>query len=118
MAKYLEDKRGRLQGQQTGQVQTQAVKPTPKVQTAVQTQAAAPAAAEKRNYSAPQTPVQKQNTAPAPAQTPATPMQKPRTDLVTQAQQYLNQQLGGYNSRYGSQITDLVQQLQDRPKFE
>ena len=38
--------------------------------------------------------------------------------MVAQAQDYLNQQLSGYSSRYGSQITDLVAQLQNRPAFE
>ena len=118
MAKYLEDKRRRLQGQQSGQVQTQAVNPAPKAQTPVQTQAAAPAPAEKQTYTAPTAPAEKQSATPAPAQTTTAPVQTPGNDVVAQAQQYLNQQLGGYNSRYGSQITDLVQQLQDRPKFE
>jgi hypothetical protein len=131
MAKYLEDKRRRLQGQQTEAVQKQPVQYTPKTVPAVQTQAAAPA------------PVQKQTAAPAPTPqatpqrtleqqagainqvpsqqvhtTTAAPAQTGTSDVVAQAQDYLNQQLGSYNSRYGSQITDLLQQLQNRPAFE
>ena len=45
--KYLEDKRRRLQGQQTEVVQKKPVQYTPKSAPAVQTQAAAPAPAEK-----------------------------------------------------------------------
>ena len=131
MAKYLEDKRRRLQGKQTGPVQKQPVQYAPKTQNPVQTQAAAPA------------PVQKQTAAPAPTPqatpqraleqqagvinqvppqqvhtTAAAPAQTGTSDVVAQAQDYLNQQLGSYNSRYGSQITDLVAQLQNRPAFE
>ena len=131
MAKYLEDKRRRLQGQQTEAVQKQPVQYAPKTAPAVQTQAAAPA------------PVQKQTAAPAPTPqatpqrtleqqagvinqvpsqqvhtTTAAPTQTGTSDVVAQAQDYLNQQLGSYNSRYGPQITDLVQQLQNRPAFE
>lgn len=131
MAKYLEDKRRRLQGQQTAPVQKQPVQYTPKTAPAVQPQAAAPA------------PVQKQTAAPAPTPqatpqraleqqagainhvpsqqvhtTTAAPTQTGTSDVVAQAQDYLNQQLGSYNSRYGSQITDLVAQLQNRPAFE
>lgn len=131
MAKYLEDKRRRLQGQQEGVVQKQPIQYTPKTAPAVQTQAAAPA------------PVQKQTAAPAPTPqatpqraleqqagvinqvppqqvhtTAAAPAQTGTSDVVAQAQDYLNQQLGSYNSRYGSQITDLVAQLQNRPAFE
>ena len=120
MAKYLEDKRRRLLGQQEGVVQKQPIQYTPKAQPAAQTQAAAPA------------PAQKQSTAPAPAQKqtnaasktpaqkqPATPpVQTAGSDVVAQAQQYLNQQLGGYNSKYGSQINDLGAQLQNRLAFE
>ena len=50
--------------------------------------------------------------------TTAAPTQTGTSDVVAQAQDYLNQQLGSYNSRYGSQITDLVAQLQNRPAFE
>ena len=109
--KYLEDERRRLQGQQTEAVQKQPVQYTPKAQNPVQTQAAAPAPAEKQTYTAPKAPAEKQNTTPAPAQTAG-------NDVVAQAQQYLNQQLGGYQSKYGSQIADLLQQLQNRPAFE
>lgn len=118
MAKYLEDKRRRLQGQQTEVVQKQPIQFTPKTAPAVQTQAAAPAPAQKQTYTAPTAPAEKQSTTPAPAQTTTTPVQTHENDVVAQAQQYLDQQLGGYQSQYGSQITDLVQQLQNRPKFE
>ena len=117
MAKYLEDKRRRLQGQQTEVVQKQPIQYTPKAAPAVQTQAAAPAPAEKQTYTAPTAPAKKQTT-PAPTQTTTTPVQAPGSDVVTQAQQYLNQQLGGYQSQYGSQITDLLAQIQNRPQFE
>lgn len=116
--KYLEDKRRRLQGQQTEATQKQPVQYTPKTAPAVQTQAAAPAPAQKQTYTAPTAPTEKQTTTPAPTQTTTTPVQTPGSDVVAQAQQYLNQQLGGYQSQYGSQITDLVQQLQNRPAFE
>ena len=118
MAKYLEDKRRRLQGQQTAPAQKQPVQYTPKTAPAVQTQAAAPAPAQKQTYTAPTAPAEKQNTTPAPVQTTTTPVQTPGNDVVAQAQQYLNQQLGGYQSQYGSQITDLVAQIQNRPAFE
>lgn len=113
MAKYLEDKRRRLQGQQTEVVQKRPVQYTPKVQSPVQTQAAAPAPAEKQTYTAPKAPAEKQTT-----QTPTAPVQTIGSDVVAQAQEYLNQQLGGYKSQYGSQINDLVAQIQNRPKFE
>lgn len=130
MAKYLEDRRRRLQGQQsrqiqgqTGAVQKQPIGYTPKTTAPVQTQAAAPAtvqkqsaaapAAEKQTYTTPQAPAEKHTTTTATA-----PAQTTGGDVVAQAQDYLNQQLSGYNSRYGSQITDLVQQLQNRPAFE
>ena len=116
--KYLEDKRRRLQGQQTGQAQKQPVQYTPKTAPAVQTQAVAPAPVQKQTYTAPTAPAEKQTTTPAPAQTTTTPVQTAGSDVVAQAQEYLNQQLGGYKSQYGSQITDLVAQLQNRPKFE
>lgn len=116
--KYLEDKRRRLQGQQTAPVQKQPIQYTPKTAPAAQTQAAAPAPAEKQTYTAPKAPAEKQNTTPAPAQSTTAPAQNPGNDVVAQAQEYLNQQLGGYKSQYGSQITDLVQQLQNRPAFE
>ena len=116
--KYLEDKRRRLQGQQTEVVQKQPIQYTPKTAPAVQTQAAAPAPAQKQTYTAPTAPAEKQNTTPAPAQSTTTPVQTPGSDVVAQAQEYLNQQLGGYKSQYGSQITDLVAQLQNRPAFE
>lgn len=115
MAKFLEDERRRLQ---SGAVQTQPMKPNPKAQTPVQTQAAAPAAAEKQTYTAPKAPAEKQTAAPAATKTTTTPAQSAGGDVVAQAQQYLNQQLGGYKSKYGSQITDLVQQFQSRPAFE
>lgn len=118
MAKYLEDKRKRLQGQQTGQVQKQPIQYTPKTAPAVQTQVTAPATAEKQTYTAPKTPVEKQTATPAPTSTPTAPVQTAGSDVVAQAQQYLNQQLGGYKGQYGSQITDLVAQIQNRPKFE
>ena len=118
MAKYLEDKRRRLQGQQTEVVQKQPIQYTPKAAPAVQTQAAAPAPVQKQTYTAPTAPAEKQNTTPAPAQTTTAPVQTAGNDVVAQAQQYLNQQLGGYQSQYGSQITDLVAQIQNRPKFE
>jgi hypothetical protein len=118
MAKYLEDKRRRLQGQQTETVQKQPVQYTPKAAPAVQTQAAAPAPVQKQTYTAPKAPAEKQTTTPAPANTPTTSVQTAGSDVVAQAQQYLNQQLGGYKSQYGSQITDLVAQLQNRPAFE
>ena len=118
MAKYLEDKRRRLQGQQTEVVQKQPIQYTPKTAPAVQTQAAAPAPVQKQTYTAPTAPAEKQTTTPAPAQTTTTPVQTPGSDVVAQAQEYLNQQLGGYKSQYGSQITDLVAQLQNRPAFE
>lgn len=118
MAKYLEEKRRRLQGQQTEVVQKQPIQYTPKTTQAVQTQAAAPATAEKQTYTAPKAPAEKQTTAPAPTSTPTAPVQIPGSDVVAQAQQYLNQQLGGYKGQYGSQINDLVAQLQNRPKFE
>lgn len=118
MAKYLDDKRRRLQGQQTEVVQKQPVQYTPKAAPAVQTQAAAPTPAQKQTYTAPTAPAEKQNTTPAPAQTTTTPAQNPGNDVVAQAQEYLNQQLGGYKGQYGSQITDLVAQLQNRPAFE
>lgn len=118
MAKYLEEKRRRLQGQQTEQVQKQPIQYTPKTAPAVQTQAVAPATAEKQTYTAPKTPAEKQTTTPAPTSTPTAPVQTSGSDVVAQAQQYLNQQLGGYKSQYGSQINDLVAQLQNRPKFE
>ena len=116
--KYLEDKRRRLQGQQTEVVQKQPIQYTPKTAPAVQTQAAAPAPAQKQTYTAPTAPAEKQNTTPAPAQTTTTPVQTAGSDVVAQAQEYLNQQLGGYQSQYGSQITDLVAQIQNRPAFE
>lgn len=118
MAKYLEDKRRRLQGQQTAPVQKQPIQYTPKTAPAVQTQAAAPAPAEKQTYTAPKAPAEKQDTTPAPTSTPAAPVQTAGSDVVAQAQEYLNQQLGGYKSQYGTQITDLVAQIQNRPKFE
>lgn len=118
MAKYLEDKRRRLQGQQTAPVQRQPVQYTPKTAPAAQTQAVAPAPAEKQTYTAPKAPAEKQNTTPAPTSTPTAPVQTAGSDVVAQAQQYLNQQLGGYKGQYGSQITDLVAQIQNRPKFE
>lgn len=116
--KYLEDKRKRLQGQQTAPVQKQPIQYTPKTAPAVQTQAAAPATAEKQTYTAPKAPADKQTTTPAPTSTPTAPVQTAGSDVVAQAQEYLNQQLGGYNSRYGSQINDLVAQIQNRPAFE
>lgn len=117
--KYLEDKRRRLQGQQTEPVQKQPIQYTPKVQSPVQTQAAAPAPAEKQTHTAPTAPAEKQTTTtPAPTQTTTAPVQTPGSDVVAQAQEYLNQQLSGYNSKYGSQITDLVARLQNRPAFE
>ena len=118
MAKYLEDKRRRLQGQQTEAVQKQPIQYTPKTAPAVQTQAAAPAPAQKQTYTAPKAPAEKQSTTPAPTSTTTAPVQTAGSDVVAQAQEYLNQQLGGYKSQYGTQITDLVQQLQNRPKFE
>ena len=118
MAKYLEDKRRRLQGQQTEVVQKQPIQYTPKTAPAVQTQAAAPAPAQKQTYTAPKAPAEKQNATPAPTQTTTAPEQTAGADVVAQAQEYLNQQLGGYKSQYGSQITDLVAQLQNRPAFE
>ena len=118
MAKYLEDKRKRLQGQQVEVVQKQPIQHTPKTAPAVQTQAAAPAPAQKQTYTAPKAPAEKQNTTPTPTNTPTAPAQTPGSDVVAQAQEYLNQQLGGYKSQYGSQITDLVAQLQNRPAFE
>lgn len=118
MAKYLEDKRRRLQGQQTEPVQKQPIQYTPKAAPAVQTQAAVPAPAEKQTYTVPKTPAQKQNATPAPVQAAVTPAQTAGSDVVAQAQQLLGEQLGGYQSQYGSQITDLVAQLQNRPAFE
>lgn len=118
MAKYLEDKRRRLQGQQEAQVQKQPVQYTSKTAPAVQTQAAAPATAEKQTYTAPKAPAEKQTATPAPTSTPTAPVQTAGSDVVAQAQEYLNQQLGGYNSRYGSRINDLVAQIQNRPAFE
>ena len=118
MAKYLDDKRRRLQGQQTEVVQKQPIQYTPKTAPAVQTQAAAPATAEKQTYTAPKAPAEKQAATPAPTSTTTAPVQTAGSDVVAQAQEYLNQQLGGYKSQYGSQITDLVAQIQNRPKFE
>lgn len=118
MAKYLEDKRRRLQGQQEAPAQKQPVQYTPKAAPAVQPQAAAPATAEKQTYTAPKAPAEKQAATPAPTSTTTAPVQTAGSDVVAQAQEYLNQQLGGYKSQYGSQITDLVAQIQNRPKFE
>ena len=118
MAKYLEDKRRRLQGQQEAPVQKRPVQYTPKTAPAVQTQAAAPATAEKQSYTAPKASAEKQTATPAPTSTPTAPVQTAGSDVVAQAQEYLNQQLGGYKSQHGSQITDLVAQLQNRPAFE
>lgn len=117
MAKYLEDKRRRLQGQQTEPVQKQPIQYAPKARSSVQTQSAAPAPAEKQTYTAPKASAEKQNTTPAPTQA-TTPAQPAGSDVVAQAQQLLGEQLGGYKSQYGSQITDLVAQLQNRPAFE
>lgn len=116
--KYLEDKRRRLQGQQTGQVQKQPVQYTPKTAPAVQTQAAAPATAEKQTYTAPKAPAEKQTATPAPTSAPTAPVQTAGNDVVAQAQEYLNQQLGSFQSQYGPQIADLLRQLQNRPAFE
>lgn len=123
MAKYLEDRRRRLQGQQAAPVQKQPIQYTPKTTAPVQAQAAAQApvqkqstaapAAEKQTYTTPQAPAEKQT-----ATATTAPVQTTGSDVVAQAQDYLNQQLSGYSSRYGSQITDLVAQLQNRPAFE
>lgn len=129
--KYLEDKRRRLQGQQTGQagqagqtVQTQPVKTVQKpaavqIRSAsgpVQKQQAAPSPVESQTMA--QAPARKQSAAPMSVQSAPAPGQNTGSDVVEQAQQYLDQQLSGYQSRYGAQITDLVAQLQNRPAFE
>ena len=118
---YLNDKRRRLGGrelEQPGQVQNLATvqkqtTPAPKaVQTTaqqpqVQTQAAAPKAMEKQTQ-----------TQTAPATQPSVPAQTGGQDAVTAAQNLLNQQLGSYQSQYGSQIDGLIQQLQGQKPFE
>lgn len=117
---YLSDKRRRLGGreltqpgqvQNTGPVQKQ-VTPAPKaVQTTaqrpqVQTQAAAPKAMEQQTRG---------QTAPA-TQSPV-PVQTTGQDAVAAAQNLLSQQLGNYQSQYGSQIDSLIQQLQGQQPF-
>ena len=118
---YLNDKRRRLGGrelQQPGQVQNPAtvqkqVTPAPKaVQTTaqrpqVQTQAAAPKVMEKQTQA--QT---------ALATQPSAPVQTTGQDAVAAAQNLLNQQLGSYQSQYGGQIDNLIQQLQGQQPFE
>ncbi|MBQ2920105.1 MAG: hypothetical protein IJE58_02880 [Oscillospiraceae bacterium] len=118
--KYLDDKRRRLGGReltQPGQVQNpnpvqKQVTPAPKaVQTTaqrpqVQTQAAAPKVMEQQTGGQPAPATQ----SPAPAQTTG-------QDAVAAAQNLLNQQLGSYQSQYGSQIDSLIQQLQGQQPF-
>lgn len=118
--KYLDDKRRRLGGReltQPGQVQNTSpvqkqVTPAPKaVQTTaqrpqVQPQTAAPKAMEQQTRG---------QTAPA-TQSPA-PAQATGQDAVAAAQNLLSQQLGSYQSQYGSQIDSLIQQLQGQQPF-
>lgn len=111
--KYLDDNRRKLLGQQARPVQARPVNTVPKVQNAVQTQAAAPAAAQKQSTAS--VPAQ-QTVSQAPAQA-AAPAQNVANDAAAQAQQVLNQQLGSYQNRYGSQIDGLIQQLQGQGQF-
>lgn len=118
---YLNDKRRRLGGReltQPGQVQSPATvqkQVTPATQAAqttsqrpqVQTQAAAPKVMEKQTQT---------QTAPA-TQSPV-PAQTTGQDAVAAAQNLLSQQLGSYQSQYGSQIDSLIQQLQGQKPFE
>lgn len=111
--KYLDDNRRKLLGQQARPVQARPVNTAAKAQNAVQTQAAAPAAALKQNT----TPAPVQQTASqVPAQA-AAPAQNVANDAAAQAQQVLNQQLDSYQNRYGSQIDGLIQQLQGQGQF-
>lgn len=119
--KYLEDKRRKLAGQtQTAQGQAKAA-----TQSTSQAPAKAQAAVQQENVvRSDQKQKQTQetarlalNTTPAQVQSSAKP-QLQSGGIVEQAQQYLNEQLSGYSSRYGSQISDLVEQLQDRPAFD
>lgn len=111
--KYLDDNRRKLLGQQARPVQAQPVNTALKAQNAVQTQAATPAPAQKQSTTP--APAQ-QTTSQAPAQA-AAPAQSAANDAAAQAQQILNQQLGSYQNRYGSQIDGLIQQLQGQGQF-
>ena len=130
---FLKDNRRKLSGQtlqgqttqeQTGQTVLKQSLTTPeKAQqtaqaTAVQTSTEEPA----QQYSAAKTTTQTSAETNSSGQNNQAATQvQPQTqtgDVVAQAQQYLDQQLGAYRSQYGTQITDLVQQLQERPAFE
>lgn len=117
--KYLDDKRRKLTGQETvSREQRQTVqKPDPgtpaKVQTPVQ-QSVQPAQVQNRTQEAAQT----AQTVPAAAQTQI----QAQTQTVTpsaaqQAQQLLSQQPGAYQSKWGSTIEDVLEQLMNPKEF-
>ena len=118
---YLNDKRRRLggreltqpgQGQNPTTPQKQAA-PAPK---AVQTTAQQPQV--QPQTAAPKVTQPKTQAQATPAMKSSAPAQTTGQDAVTAAQNLLNQQLGSYQSQYGSQIDSLIQQLQGQQPFE
>lgn len=116
---YLNDKRRRLGGReltQPGQVQNPGPvqkQPTPAPQ-AVQTTTQQPRV---QTQAAPKVMEKQTQTQPAPATQPSVPAQTGGQDAVVAAQNLLSQQLGSYQSQYGSQIDSLIQQLQGQQPF-
>lgn len=113
--KYLDDNRRKLQGQQPGQtVQKQPLQPNPETLAPAQTTAAAPAPLEKQNIVQQIMKKQNQTVTQAPAQTQT---QTTAPSAAVQAQQLLNQQPGAYQSKWGSTIEDVLEQLLNPKEF-
>lgn len=113
MPKYLDDNRKKLQEQQPAQtVQKQPLQPSPKTQAPAQTTATAPAPMEKQSTAQQPAAQQSQPVTQAPAQT-----QTAAPSAAEQAQQLLSQQPGAYQSKWGSSIDDVLEQLMNPQEF-
>ncbi len=122
--KYLEDNRRKLQGQGLGQtVQKQPAQISPKTPAPAQKTSTAPAPMEQQNT--PQQPMEQQTRSQT-GQVPAAPRggwppaqgTTPGTGgVVQQAQQLLSLQPGAYQSKWGSSIEDVLEQLLNPKEF-